>query len=116
VLALPTPPTAPAGASIPFQVNVLALDTDMLVLSNPYPLLHSPPLLNYTLILPAESSRVNLGVMYVRGSLCEARGGTASVFWDVVRRLRLFVEGNDSRLLRDRHGKLSLQVSKGEGR
>ena len=77
---------------IELRVNVLALDTDMLLLADPYPTLQSEPLSSYTLILPAEGTRVNLGAMYVRGSRCAHHGGTASVFWDVVRRLRLFVE------------------------
>ena len=42
---------------------MLALDTDMLVLADPYPTLHSEPVSNYTLLIPAEGSRVNLGVM-----------------------------------------------------
>ena len=48
------------------RVNVLALDTDMLVLADPYPSLHAHPVANYTLVLPSEGTRVNLGMMYVR--------------------------------------------------
>eukprot|EP00966_Prymnesium_polylepis_P215395 4988295-Prymnesium_polylepis.1 len=94
---------------IELKVNVLALDTDMLLLADPYPALRTEPVVNYTLIIPAEGTRVNLGVMYVRGAACAPRGGTASVFWDVVRRLRLFVEQDDTWLLHDVRGALSLQ-------
>ena len=94
---------------VELRANVLALDTDMMVLADPYPTLTTAPLAGYTLVLPAEGTRVNLGAMYVRGAACAPGGGTASVLWDVVRRLRLFVEGDDTWLLRDRQGALSLQ-------
>ena len=49
------------------RVNILALDTDMMVLTDPYPLLHSPPLSHFSMVLAPEGARVNLGFLYVRG-------------------------------------------------
>ena len=43
-------------------------------------------------MLPPEGSRVNLGFLYVRGASMGARGGVVSLLYDVVRRIRLFVE------------------------
>ena len=77
---------------VELRVNVLGLDTDMLLLSNPYTLLHSAQLAAYTMVLPPEGSRVNLGFLYVRGKTALPGGGAVSVLWDVVRRLRLFLE------------------------
>ena len=77
---------------VELRVNVLALDTDMLVQTNPYPLLHSPPISRFTMVIVPEGSRVNLGFIYVRGRDCKRGGGVTSVLWDVVRRLRLFTE------------------------
>ena len=84
------------------RVNVLALDTDMMLQADPYPLLHSHPMDKFHMVIVPEGSRVNLGFIYVRGVDCKPAGGTASVLWDVVRRLRLFTE--DWPLL-DRRGK-----------
>ena len=104
------------------RLNVLALDTDMLLQANPYarrqassiaartPCVHSPrppltsplpgsypllcsaPLDRFHMVIVPEGSRVNLGFLYVRGRQARPGGGTASVLWDVVRRLRLFTE------------------------
>ena len=57
------------------KVNVLALDTDMMLLDDPYPLLRSEPIRGFQLVLPPEGSRVNLGFLYVRGASMRARGG-----------------------------------------
>ena len=84
------------------RVNVLALDTDMMLQANPYPLLRSPPMNRFQMVIVPEGSRVNLGFLYVRGADCAPAGGVASVLWDVVRRLRLFTE--DWALL-DRRGR-----------
>jgi len=95
---------------VELRASVLALDTDMLVLADPYPLLRAPPLSRCSLVLPAEGTRVNLGIMYVRGGGRAGMSGVASVLWDVVRRLRLFLEQGDEWLLRDaRSGRPSLQ-------
>jgi hypothetical protein len=74
------------------RVNVLALDTDMLLQADPYPLLRAPPISAFHMVIVPEGSRVNLGFIYVRGRACARAGGVASVLWDVVRRLRLFTE------------------------
>ena len=74
------------------KVNVLALDTDMMLLDDPYPLLRSEAMRGFQLVLPPEGSRVNLGFLYVRGTSMDARGGVVSLLYDVVRRIRLFVE------------------------
>ena len=74
------------------KVNVLALDTDMMILDDPYPLLRSEAMRGFQLVLPPEGSRVNLGFLYVRGASMGARGGVVSLLYDVVRRIRLFVE------------------------
>lgn len=74
------------------RINVLALDTDMMLQANPYPLLTSAPIDKFQMIIVPEGSRVNLGFIYVRGNACHPAGGVASVLWDVVRRLRLFTE------------------------
>lgn len=87
---------------VELRVNVLALDTDMMMQSDPYPLLTSPPVSRFEMVIVPEGSRVNLGFLYVRGKRCQPAGGVASVLWDVVRRLRLFTE--DWPLL-DRRGK-----------
>ena len=84
------------------KVNVLALDTDMMLLADPYPVLRSEALRAYPLVLPPEGSRVNLGFLYVKGASMGARGGVISVLWDVVRRIRLFVE---DWTLRNKNGK-----------
>ena len=54
---------------------MLALDTDMMLLDDPYPLLRSEPIRGFQLVLPPEGSRVNLGFLYVRGASLRARGG-----------------------------------------
>ncbi|KAL1496723.1 hypothetical protein AB1Y20_014316 [Prymnesium parvum] len=77
---------------VELRVNVLGLDTDMMLLANPYEELHSPLLAPFTMVLPPEGSRVNLGFLYVRGKSAQPFGGAVSVLWDVVRRLRLFLE------------------------
>ena len=74
------------------RVNVLALDTDMLLQADPYTLLRRPPVSRFEMVIVPEGSRVNLGFLYVRGKRCQPGGGVASVLWDVVRRLRLFTE------------------------
>eukprot|EP00965_Chrysotila_dentata_P233487 6199609-Pleurochrysis_carterae.AAC.3 len=85
------------------RVNVLALDADMLIFTDPYPFLRTHPLSAFELIVPIESSRINLGFMYFRGA--SQRGGVSSVLWDVVRRIRLFIEVDSPELLlRDRKG------------
>ena len=77
---------------VELRVNVLALDTDMLIQTDPYPLLRSPPIDRFHMVIVPEGSRVNLGFIYVRGERCAPSGGVASTLWDVVRRLRLFTE------------------------
>ena len=89
---------------VELRVNVLALDTDMMLQSDPYPVLTSPPVSRFEMVIVPEGSRVNLGFLYVRGKQCAPAGGVASVLWDVVRRLRLFTE--DWPLL-DRRGRHS---------
>ena len=86
------------------RINVLMLDTDMMMLADPYPLLLTPPLRRFALILPPEGARVNVGFLYARGAA--AVGGLSSMLWDMVRRLRLFVE---AMTLRDREGRPSVQ-------
>ena len=61
------------------RVNVLALDTDMMLQDDPYPLLRSESLLPFPLVLPPEGSRVNLGFLYVKGASMGAHGGVVSV-------------------------------------
>ena len=85
------------------RVNVLALDSDIVLLGDPYPVLLSEPVVNFTLVVPPEASRVNIGLFYVRGVLAQRGGGTASVLWDVVRRLRLFLGAHS--VLRGRRGR-----------
>ena len=58
--------------------QVLALDTDMLVISDPYPLLFSPPISHYHMVLAPEGGRVNLGFLYVRGAAMQPGGGASS--------------------------------------
>ena len=89
-------------------LNVMMMDSDILVLADPYRLLHHPPLDKYALILPPEGERVNVGYIYARGSDGghvgsgrASRGGLHSLLWDVVRRLRLFIE---LQTLTDRNG------------
>ena len=90
---------------VELELNVMMMDSDMLVLSDPYGLLHSPPLDRFTLLLPPEGARVNVGYVYARGANAKG-GGLASMLWDVVRRLRLFLEQTT---LRDRRGAPSVQ-------
>lgn len=45
----------------------------------------APPLSRCSLVLPAEGTRVNLGIMYVRGGGRAGMSGVASVLWDVAR-------------------------------
>ena len=89
---------------VELRVNVMMLDSDILMLADPYQLLHSSPLSRLALILPPEGARVNVGYVYARGAT--AVGGLPSMLWDVVRRLRLFVE---QQTLLDRAGKPSVQ-------
>jgi len=77
---------------VELRVNVLALDTDMMLIADPYPLLHTPPISHFKLVIVPEGSRVNLGFIYARGKSVQPAGGVMSVLWDVVRRLRLFTE------------------------
>ena len=79
----------------------------MMLLADPYALLHTEPVRRFAFIIVPEGSRVNLGLLYVRGAEADARGGAASVLWDVVRRLRLFVE--DWTLRNPRSGKPNMQ-------
>ena len=46
--------------------------------------------LSFSLLLPPEGARVNVGWLYARGA--RAKGGLPSVLWDMVRRLRLFLQ------------------------
>ena len=73
------------------RANVLMLDSDMMVSTNPYPLLDCWPLRRFALLVPPEGARVNVGWIYARGALSRT-GGLPSVLWDMVRRLRLFLE------------------------
>ena len=75
---------------VELQLSVLMMDSDILVLSDPYALLLASPLSYAHLVLPPEGSRVNVGFLYARGAT--AKGGMHSLLWDVVRRLRLFIE------------------------
>ena len=52
---------------VELRVNVLALDTDMMLQSDPYPVLTSPPVSRFEMVIVPEGSRVNLGFLYVRG-------------------------------------------------
>ena len=79
----------------------------MMLLADPYALLHTEPVRRFAFIIVPEGSRVNLGLLYVRGAEADALGGAASVLWDVVRRLRLFVE--DWTLRNPRSGKPNMQ-------
>ena len=90
---------------VELQLNVMMMDSDMLMLSDPYTLLHSPPLSYFSLILPPEGARVNVGYVYARGAMATG-GGLPSLLWDVVRRLRLFLE---QQTLRDKFGNPSVQ-------
>ena len=94
---------------VELHVNVLALDTDMLVLADPYLTIQAPPVSSYAFVIVVEGGRINLGFMYARGSSARLGGGVSSVLWDVVRRFRLFLEQGDEWLLRDSSGRLSLQ-------
>ena len=89
---------------VEMRANVLMTDSDMLFMANPYPLLHSEPLSRFALLLPPEGARVNVGWLYARG--VGAHGGLPSVLWDMVRRLRLFLQ---QVVLRDRSGAPSVQ-------
>ncbi|KAL3909962.1 MAG: hypothetical protein SGPRY_009234, partial [Prymnesium sp.] len=51
-----------------------------------YEVLRSALLCNFTMVLPPEGSRVNLGLLYVRGAKARPMGGAVSVL------LRLFLE------------------------
>ena len=84
-------------------VNVMMMDSDILVLADPYTQLLSAPLSHFALVLPPEGARVNVGYVYARGAT--ATGGLHSLLWDVVRRLRLFIEQTT---LRDRLGQPSV--------
>ena len=53
---------------VELQLNVMMMDSDMLMLSDPYTLLHSPPLSYFSLILPPEGARVNVGYVYARAA------------------------------------------------
>lgn len=77
---------------VELRANVLGLDTDVLLLTDPYPILHALPARRFHMVIPPEGSRVNLGFLYVRGSALASGGGASSVLWDLVRRLRLFSE------------------------
>ena len=77
---------------VDLRVNVLALDSDAIILTNPFALLNAPPLSHYAMVVPAEGARVNIGFLYVRGAAVSPGGGASSVLWDVVRRLRIFTE------------------------
>ena len=44
------------------KVNVLALDTDMMILDDPYPLLRSEAMRGYQLVLPPEGQSVSQSV------------------------------------------------------
>ena len=46
----------------------------MLVISDPYPLLRSPPIRHYHMVLAPEGGRVNLGFLYVRGAAMQPGG------------------------------------------
>ena len=73
------------------RVNVLMTDADMLVLASPYALLRSAPLDRFALVVPPEGARVNVGWLYARGANASG-GGLVSLLWDVVRRLRIFLQ------------------------
>lgn len=60
------------------RINVLALDTDVMVLEDPYPLIRAAPVSHYGLILPPEGGRVNLGFIYVRPATSRAHLGRNS--------------------------------------
>ena len=49
---------------VELRVNVLALDTDMMLQADPYPLLHSEPISRFEIVIVPEGSRVNLGFLY----------------------------------------------------
>ena len=82
------------------RINVLMTDADILVLADPYPLLWSAPLARFALVLPPEGARVNVGWLYARGANATG-GGLISLLWDMVRRLRLFLQ---QITLRDQNG------------
>ena len=52
---------------IEHRLNVLMIDSDMIIMASPYPVLHRPPLSRLALILPPEGNRVNVGFVYARG-------------------------------------------------
>ena len=56
---------------VELKVNVLALDTDMMLQADPYTLLHAPPISTFPMVIVPEGSRVNLGFIYVRGEQCK---------------------------------------------
>ena len=62
---------------VELRVNVLALDTDMLLQADPYVLLHAAPIARYNMVIVPEGSRVNLGFLYVRGQRCSPAGGAS---------------------------------------
>ena len=87
----------------------MMMDSDILVLADPYRLLLSPPLSQFALILPPEGERVNVGYLYARGAGSASSDGGAtqdqppssddngalhSLLWDVVRRLQHAVRDN----------------------
>ena len=82
------------------RVNVLMTDADVLLLASPYPLLTAAPLDRFVLVVPPEGARVNVGWLYARGANASG-GGLVSLLWDVVRRLRLFLQQTT---LRDQQG------------
>ena len=46
----------------------------MMLLADPYALLHTEPVRRFAFIIVPEGSRVNLGLLYVRGAEADARG------------------------------------------
>ena len=46
----------------------------MMLLADPYALLHTEPVRRFAFIIVPEGSRVNLGFLYVRGASMRARG------------------------------------------
>ena len=76
-------------------MNVLALDSDCLLLASPYPILHAAPMRNFSLVIAPEATRVNLGFVYVRGEMAAPGGGTRALLRELTSRVRLFIEGRD---------------------
>ena len=95
------------------RVNVLALDTDMMLLEDPYPLLRSEDLRAFSLVLPPEGSRVNLGF------LC-AHGGCNPAWWrlqhDVVEAAILRGGGCNMMRRRPQHYVLQVRARRAHGR